>query len=160
MLARLKQLSGREQLILGIAGLALLGLLFHAIVLEPYQRSYQQLTDDIEQSELDLDWMRDAVFKLPVGGPKQVGLSTPKGSLTTLVDKQVRSRNMTNKLSQMSRISDSQLRVRFKAVDFNQLLNLIGGLNMSGLKVKDIRITPTDLPADVDVTLVLISAIK
>jgi type II secretory pathway component PulM len=55
----------------------------------------------------------------------------------------------------MTPINNDEIRVRYKNINFNRLLNFIAQVNSQGLKVKDLRINATDKAADVDCSLVL-----
>jgi type II secretory pathway component PulM len=78
-----------------------------------------------------------------------------EGSLANLIDKEVRSQDLNSFLTQMTPISNDEIRVRYKGINFNQLLGFIATANSQGLKVKDLRINATDQTADVDCSLVL-----
>ena len=55
----------------------------------------------------------------------------------------------------MTPINNDEIRIRYKNINFNRLLNFIAQVNSQGLKVKDLRINATDKVADVDCSLVL-----
>ena len=98
--------------------------------------------------------MQSAVFQLPRGnGLTQA--SKFEGSLANLIDREVRGQNLSSFLTQMTPISDGEIRVRYKEINFNRLLSFIAQVNSRGLKVKDLRINATDKPGDVDCSLVL-----
>ena len=132
----------------------MLGLLVHALVIEPYNQRQRELTDALEQGSIDLLWIQSAVARLP-----QNNSLTPEtifeGSLANLIDKEVRSQGLNSFLAQMTPIKDDEIRIRYKNINFNQLLKFIAQVNNQGLKVKDLRINAADKPSDVDCSLVL-----
>ena len=151
----LARYSPRERLIAGIAALALLGVAIHALVIEPYQLRLRTLHEDLEQQRADLEWMRSAVLRLPVGGVVVVSDAEIDGSLANFVDQAVRQQGLGNQLASMSPVGDDVIRMRLSAVDFNRLVSLIAGIYSSGLEVRDLRITATDTPGLVDSSIVL-----
>ena len=55
----------------------------------------------------------------------------------------------------MSPIGADEIRMRYSAVDFNKLVGFIAEVSSSGLDVKDMRISPGDIPGVVDSNIVL-----
>lgn len=151
----LARYSPRERLIVGIAALALLGVSIHALVIEPYQLRLQSLQEELEQQRADLEWMRSAVLRLPVGGVVVASDAEIDGTLANFVDQAVRQQGLNSQLASMSPVGDDVIRMRLSAVDFNRLIGLIAGIYSNGLEVRDIRITATDTPGLVDSSIVL-----
>jgi len=150
----LSKLNSREKTILVLAAISLMGLLIHAFVIEPFNQKQLELNDALDQGIIDLKWMQTAIVRLPRDNILSQAIEF-EGSLANLIDKEVRSQNLNSFLTQMTPISDDEIRVRYKGINFNQLLGFIARVNSQGLKVKDLRINATDKPADVDCSLVL-----
>ena len=150
----LSRFSSREKIILALAFVALSGILIHALFIEPFSQKKIELNDALEQASVDLKWMRTAVYQLPQGNVLAQAINF-EGSLANLIDKEVRNQNLSNFLTQMTPINDDEIRIRYKNIDFNRLLNFVAQVNSRGLQVKDLRIDATDKPADVDCSLVL-----
>jgi len=150
----LSKINSREKTILTLAAITLLGLLIHALIIEPFSQKQLELSEAIEQGNIDLKWMQSAVYQLPRGNDLTRALKF-EGSLANLIDKEVRSQNLSTFLTQMTPISDDEIRIRYKGINFNRLLSFIAQVNSQGLKVKDLRINATDKPGDVDCSLVL-----
>ena len=148
------RLSPRERTIFGLSGLALLGLLMHALVLEPYYQKQSSLTDQLDQVISDLEWMESEVHRLPVAGMSGEAIKF-EGSLANLIDKEVRSQKLDANLAQMTPVGTDEIRVRFAGIAFDKLLNFIARVNNQGLSVKDLRINASDKRAEVDASLVL-----
>ena len=150
----LSKFSPREKTIVTFATISLFGLLVHALIIEPYNQKQLELNEALEQGKIDLLWMRSAVVRLPQNNAI-TKVSIFEGSLANLIDKEVRSQDLNSFLAQMTPINDDEIRVRYKNINFNRLLNFIAQVNSQGLKVKDLRINATDKAADVDCSLVL-----
>ena len=157
MFNSLAQYSLREKAIVASALLVVILLGLHAFVIEPYQEHVATLQQDIEQQNTDLVWMKSVVARLPAGGiansPSNQAIS---GTLANFIDQVVRRQGLSEQLSQISPIGNDEIRMRYKAVDFNQLVSFVAQVNTSGLDVRDIRILPTDVPGIVDSNLVLV----
>ncbi len=151
MLARY---SLREKMIVVLALLVMLVIGVHALVIEPYQLRVVELQGELEQQRADLDWMRSAVASLPAtDAPSTVEIN---GTLANFVDQAVRRQGLSGQLTQISPVGTDEIRMRYSAVDFNQLIGFIAQVNASGLDVKDIRISPGDIPGIVDSNVVLV----
>jgi type II secretory pathway component PulM len=150
----LSKFSSREKTIVTLAAVSLIGLLIHASILEPFNQKQLELNDALEQGIIDLKWMQTAVVKLPRDNILSRAIEF-EGSLANLIDKEVRSQDLNSFLTQMTPISNDEIRVRYKGINFNRLLDFIARVNSQGLKVKDLRINATDQLADVDCSLVL-----
>ena len=148
------KLSPREKTIFGISGLALFGLLMHALILEPYYQKQSDLTDQLDQAIIDLKWMESVVHRLPVSAISGETIKF-EGSLANLIDKEVRSQKLEARLAQMTPVGSDEIRVRFAGIAFDRLLNFIARTNNQGLSVKDLRINASDKRAEVDASLVL-----
>ena len=157
MFSFLDQYSLREKAIVAIALLVVIVLGVHAFVIEPYQERVATLQQDIEQHDTDLVWMKSAVARLPAGGAANaVNNQAISGTLANFIDQVVRRQGLSEQLSQISPIGNDEIRMRYKAVDFNRLVSFIGQINTSGLEVRDIRILPGDIPGIVDSHIVLV----
>jgi type II secretory pathway component PulM len=150
----LSKFSPREKTIFTFAAISLFGLLVHALIIEPYNQKQLELNEALEQGKIDLLWMQSAVVRLPQNN-RITKASIFEGSLANLIDKEVRSQDLNSFLAQMTPINNDEIRVRYKNINFNRLLNFIAQVNSQGLKVKDLRINATDKVADVDCSLVL-----
>ncbi len=155
MLDFLAQYSLREKAIVAVALLVVIFIGTHALVIEPYKERFTELQSEIEQQKADLAWMRSAVSSMPAAG---MGTSTDEisGTLANFIDKAVRSQGLSGQLSQMSPIGSDEIRMRYEAVDFNRLVGFIAEISSSGLRVKNIRISPADIPGIVDSNIVLV----
>ena len=157
MFSFLDQYSLREKAIVAIALLVVIALSLHAFVIEPYQERVATLQQDIEQHNTDLVWMKSAVARLPAGGMANAASNQAiSGTLANFIDQVVRRQGLSEQLSQISPIGNDEIRMRYKAVDFNRLVGFIAQINTSGLEVRDIRILPADIPGIVDSHIVLV----
>jgi type II secretory pathway component PulM len=157
MFSFLAQYSLREKAIVAVALLVVILLGVHAFVIEPYQERVAILHQDIEQQNSDLVWMKSVVARLPAAGvASSVSNQAISGTLASFIDQVVRRQGLREQLSQISPIGNDEIRMRYKAVDFNRLVGFIAQINGSGLEVKDIRILPADIPGIVDSNIVLV----
>jgi type II secretory pathway component PulM len=149
----LLKLSLRERLIL-IAAVVVVGVLsIHGLVIEPYQQNFARVTEEIDQAKSDLVWMKTEVQRLPASSAVKQNVSF-NGSLAKLINQAVASQQLKNYLTQMTPIGDSGIRIRYSAIDFNQLITFIATLKQRGLTIKDLRINSTSDIATVDATVV------
>jgi type II secretory pathway component PulM len=153
MLDIIAKLNLREKWILVVAACVLAILSLHGLVIEPYQQKHSLLLERIDQAKSDLKWMQGEVQRLPSG-------STPKkvvsfdGSLANLINQEVAGQKLKTYLTQMTPVGDDEIRIRYSAIDFNQLILFIATLKDQGLVVKDLRINSTSEIAKVDSTVV------
>jgi type II secretory pathway component PulM len=150
----LARYSLREKMIVLVALLVMVVIGLDSLVIEPYQLRVVELQSELEQQRADLDWMQSAVVKLPAAAaaPSTVEID---GTLANFVDQAVRRQGLSGQLTQMSPVGTDEIRMRYSAVDFNRLIGFIAQVNASGLDVKDIRISPVDIPGIVDSNVVL-----
>ena len=157
MLNFLAQYSLREKAIVAVALLVVMVLGVHAFVIAPYQARVATLYEDIEQQNTDLVWMKSAVARLPAAGAaNSVGKQVIDGTLANFIDQVVRRQGLRQQLSQISPIGNDEIRMRYRAVDFNRLVSFIAEVNTRGLQVKDMRILPSVNPGIVDSSIVFV----
>ncbi|MFT4608036.1 MAG: type II secretory pathway component PulM [Urechidicola sp.] len=153
MLNYLSKLSIREKLIV-ITAVVVFGVLsIHGLVIEPYQQALISVTDQTDQAESDLLWMQSEVPRLPASSAAKKNVSF-NGSLANLINQAVASQKLNTYLTQMTPIGESEIRIRYSAIDFNQLITFIATLKERGLIIKDLRINSTSDIATVDSTVV------
>jgi type II secretory pathway component PulM len=151
----LAQYSMREKLVVGLALLIITIVGTHALLIEPYQQRVAVLEQEITQRQEDLAWMKSVIVRMPVTSTT-TGTEEISGSLVNFIDQVVRKQGLSGQLSQMSPIGNDEIRMRYSAIDFNQLVNFIAQVNTRGLKIKDIRISAADNPGIVDSNIVLV----
>jgi predicted RNA binding protein with dsRBD fold (UPF0201 family) len=76
--------------------------------------------------------------------------------LANLINQAVASQKLNTYLTQMTPMGESEIRIRYSAIDFNQLITFIATLKERGLIIKDLRINSTSDIATVDSTVVFI----
>jgi len=146
--------SARERLIVIIAVVVMLGLGIHALIIEPYQQKVASLSEDLEQGKADLKWMEATVRQLPAKGSKSQNNSFD-GTLANFINRTVSQQKLNAFLAQMTPKGESEIRVRFKAVPFQDLMVFVSKMKDQGLNVRDLRVNAGDNPAQVDSSLVL-----
>ena len=150
----LARYSQREKMIVLAALLVMVVIALHSLVIEPYQMRVVELQDELQQQRVDLEWMKSAVSNMPSLSAAS-GTVEIDGTLANFVDQAVRNQGLSSKLKQMSPIGTDEIRMRYTGVDFNQLISFIAQVNASGLDVKDVRVTPGEIPGIVDSNIVL-----
>jgi type II secretory pathway component PulM len=151
----LARYSLREKMIVLSALLVMVVIGLHSLVIEPYQVRVVELRDELQQQRADLEWMESAVANMP-SMTTALGSAKINGTLANFVDQAVRSQGLSSKLKQMSPVGTDEIRMRYTDVDFNRLISFIAQVNASGLEVKDVRITPGEIPGIVDSNIVLV----
>ena len=146
--------SNREKIIVFIAFVTMAALAVHALLIEPYQNRKANLREQLEQARIDLRWMKSMLPELPAGGTLQVQ-NTFDGSLANLINRVVSQQKLNSFLAQIAPRGDDEIRVRFSAMPFEELIRFVARLNDDGLKVKDLRINAADNPGQVDSSIVL-----
>jgi len=150
----LARYSLRERLIVLAAMVVVVVIGAHALVIEPYLMRVVALHDEIEQQRTDLVWMKSAVARMPTGVTSS-STATISGTLANFIDQAVRRQGLSEQLSQMSPMGADEIRMRYKAVDFNRLIGFIAEVNSNGLEVQDMRILASETPGVVDSHIVL-----
>lgn len=153
MLSYLSKLSMREKLIVILAFVVLSALFIHGLIIEPYQQNLVRVTESIEQAKSDLLWMQSEVQRLPASREAQTNVNFD-GSLANLINQVVASQKLKTYLTQMTPIGKSEIRIRYSAIEFNQLIDFIALLKKRGLIIKELRIDSTSNIATVDSTVV------
>jgi type II secretory pathway component PulM len=153
MLNYLSKLSVREKLIVVTAIVVVVVLSIHGLVIDPYQKNLVRVAEEIDQAKSDLLWMQNEVERLPVTSATKKNVSF-NGSLANLINQAVARQKLKTYLTQMTPIGESEIRIRYSAIDFNQLITFIATLKERGLIIKELRINSTIDIATVDSTVV------
>lgn len=153
MLSYLSKFSMREKLIVILAVVIVGTLSIYDLVIEPYHQDLVRVTEEIDQAKSDLLWMQSEVQSLPVNTATQNKVSF-NGSLANLINQAVANQKLKTYLTQMTPIGESEIRIRYSSIDFNQLIAFISTLKERGLIIKDLRINSTSDIATVDSTVV------
>ena len=145
-------LNLREQLILAVAGLIGLVILLDSLVIQQFRLKSEQLEEQIEQARDDLEWMRQAVLRLPQQGKASHKINS--GKVVTFVDQQINRLGLKQSMQQMTPIEDHSVRVRLSDVEFDQLLKFINAIDGS-VFIQELRLLPADNQGFVNVSFVL-----
>ncbi len=147
-------LQMRERIVVAIAGVLMLLLGFHSLVWEPWQQAGADLADGIEQAEDDLNWMREAVTRLPQAGKATVAVAA-RGNLVTRMNRLISQAGLRQQMKQMKPAAEKEVRLRFEKAGFDPLLKLLGQIQSQGLEIRELRILPAEEPGRVNATLVV-----
>lgn len=154
MVDLMSRYSTREKIIVLVAIIIMAGLSAHALLIEPYQNRKANLSEQLQQARIDLQWMKSMLPELPAGGALQTR-NTFSGSLANLINRIVSQQKLNSFLAQITPKGDDEIRIRFSAMPFEQLIRFVAMVNDEGLKVKDLRINGADNPGQVDSNIVL-----
>lgn len=146
--------STREKIIVLVAVVIMSGLSIHALLIEPYQTRKSYLSEQLQQAGSDLRWMKSMLPELPASGTLQTQTAI-SGSLANLINRIVSQQKLNTFLTQITPKGDDEIRIRFSAMPFEQLIRFVATVNDDGLKVKDLRINAADNPGQVDSSIVL-----
>ena len=145
-------ISLRERLIVVIASIVVLYVLLDVILIQPLLSHGQQVVEETAQAQEDLNWMQQAITRLPSGGSSAA--RSIKGSIATYIDGQITRAGLKKNLQQMTPILKHSVRVRLSDVDFNQLLNFLVALE-SSIVIEEVRILPQSDDGIVNASLIL-----
>jgi len=145
-------LNTRERLILIAASLVITVLLVDSFLVEQVRVKNQALNEQITQAEEDLEWMQQAVFRLPQ--QKQAVTKIISGRVVTFVDQQITRMGLKQQMQQMTPLQDHSVRVKLADVEFDKLLRFFNAIEGSIL-IEEVRLIPSEQKGYVNVSLVL-----
>lgn len=145
-------LNLREQIILAIAGVIGIVIVLDSLVIDGYRLKSNQLEEQIEQAKDDLNWMQQAVHRIPM---QKAGKSRAvTGRVVTFVDRQITKLGLKKQMQQMTPIKNHSVRIRLSEISFNQLLKFFSTIEGSAI-IEEVRILPADKQGYVNVSLVV-----
>ena len=145
-------LNTRERLILIAASLLVSVLLIDSFVVEEIRIKNQALNEQIEQARDDLEWMQQAVYRLPQ--QKQAATKVISGRVVTFVDQQITRMGLKQQMQQMTPLQDHSVRVKLADVEFDKLLRFFNAID-GAILIEEVRLIPSDQKGLVNVSLVL-----
>ncbi len=145
-------LNTRERLILIAAGLLVSMLLVDSFLIEEYRVKNEALNEQITQAKEDLEWMHQAVFRLPQ--QKQSVSKIISGRVVTFVDQQITRMGLKPQMQQMTPVQDHSVRVKLADVEFDKLLRFFNAIEGAVL-IEEVRLIPAEQKGYVNVSLVL-----
>jgi len=125
------QLAARDQRILLWGGIALSMILVYFFAWEPFAIEKQRLTKQLSEQEATWQWMQQAAQDIQ-RLQTQAKPNAPRNSQTsllTLVDQSIRNSILRNASKRIEPKGDTQVRVDFTAVRFNDLLQWLTQLH-------------------------------
>ena len=145
-------LNLREQLLLSVVALIVLFVLVDTLLLEQYRIKNQQLLERTDQAIEDLEWMRQAVTRLPRGSVTSKKIIS--GRVVTFIDQQITRQGLKKNMMQMTPIQNHAVRLRLSDIKFDDLLTFFSTLEGS-VVIEEVRILPADKPGVVNASLVV-----
>jgi len=142
----------RERWVLIAAALVLSYILIDTLLLQPFKLHQARVADQLEQAQDDLDWMRQAITRLPPANSKP--RKVVAGRVITFLDQQITRQGLKSNMQQMTPIQQHSARLRLTDVEFSHLLRFFSAIAGS-INIEEIRILPADEAGLVNVSLVL-----
>lgn len=137
---------------LSVVAIVVIFVGFDTLILEQYRLKNQQLSDKTEQAIEDLQWMKQAVHRLPRGnqGAKKV----VSGRVVTFIDQQITRQGLKKQMQQMTPIQNHSVRLRLADIKFDKLLQFFSSIDGSVI-IQEVRILPSDKQGFVNASLVV-----
>ncbi len=127
-------------------------LLVDSFLIEEYRVKNQALNEQISQAQEDLEWMQQAVFRLPQ--QNQSANKIISGRVVTFVDQQITRMGLKTQMQQMTPVQDHSVRVKLADVEFDKLLRFFNAIEGAVL-IEEVRLIPAEQKGYVNVSLVL-----
>jgi type II secretory pathway component PulM len=148
-------LNTRERLILLVAGLIGIIIVLDSLVIEEYRVKNETLDEQIALAKDDLEWMREAVQRLPDTKPGNTKIIA--GRVVSFIDQQINRMGLKQQMQQMTPIQDHSVRVKLTEVEFGKLLNFFNAIE-GAVIIEEVRLIPSEQKGFVDVSLVVRNA--
>lgn len=145
-------LNLREHILLSVVAFIMIVVVVDTLLLEQYRIKNQQLIEQTEQAREDLEWMKQAIHRLPKGAA--AGKKIISGRVVTFIDQQITRQGLKKKMLQMTPIENHSVRLRLSDIKFDKLLTFFSILEGSVL-IQEVRILPADKPGVVNASLVV-----
>lgn len=145
-------LNVRERILVIAVALVVVFVVVDAMLIEPYRLKKAQLSEQTEQAAQDLEWMKEAVHRIPQG--TQANKKIIPGRMVTFVDQQITRHGLKKQMLQMTPIQNHSVRLRLSDVSFDKLLTFFAALEGFVL-IEEVRILPADRPGFVNASLVV-----
>jgi general secretion pathway protein M len=150
-------LNVRERTII-LAGAVLVALAaIYILALAPFYRSVATLTENVEQKQADLAWMRSVAGEVQALGASQPMIATPTNeSLVVLVDRTAREAGLSSALTGQTPNGETGIRVRLEAAAFDMAMMWLANLELShAVAIESATFDRTSTPGLVNINLVL-----
>jgi general secretion pathway protein M len=151
-------LAARERYVLLVGTVVVLAALGYAMLWRPLEQSIVLNRARVAQLNTDLRWMQAASAKMhalqAVGQGRHLAV---KGSLAMAVDASVRRHSLEKAVMRLDPQGRDTVGVSLSTVDFNVLLRWLGDLQMQGVAIRRLDLTPA-APGRVQATLQLVRA--
>lgn len=146
MKAWLQNLQAREWLILVLAFVVLSGLGLHALFLEPQWQQQEYLEQELQQQQATLDWLREALPRLPQQGASNSGSpsSATAASLVSEIDRLNKRYAVHNQVQRLRPQGNARLRIWFEDVSYSNLMRWLEALDKAGIEAVQVRISSRD----------------
>lgn len=145
-------LNLREQVILAVAGLIAIVIIMDSLVIGEYRQKYNQLEEQLEQANDDLNWMKQAVHRIPSQQTRKNKILS--GRVVTYIDQQITRLGLKKQMQQMTPIKDHSVRIRLSDINFDNLLKFFTTIE-GAVTIVEVRILPSEKVGFVNASLVV-----
>ncbi|GAB4350028.1 MAG: type II secretion system protein M [Gammaproteobacteria bacterium] len=150
-------LAQNERRLVMLGGVALLVVLFYALIWLPLQKERDRLTEELSAQRENLAWMQTHAAEARALLAKRPSVRPLSGqSLLGLVDRTVRGNRLTETLQRIQPEGNDAVRVWLEAASFDDVSRWLGQLEQRhGIRVESINIERHQAPGRVTVRLTL-----
>jgi len=121
-------LAARERLFVTAGGVAVLLVLFWAIVLVPVSSKARQLSERVESKRATLAWMTAAAAEIAAAGQVAAGAGDPDQSLVVVIDRTARQSGLGQAITRNQPVGEDGIRVRMEGAGFDTVTQWLGQL--------------------------------
>ena len=150
-------LQPRERRILLAGALALLLIMFYALVWDPYQQEMRRLRESVSAKHLDLQTMQQAAAEIDALRRSGAGGALPAGqSIMGVVDSSAKQFNVGAGIKRIQPEGERAVKVWAEQVPFDDLIRWLDGLQkQSGIVIHTISIERQEINGLVNVRMEL-----
>lgn len=150
-------LERREQWVVVAGALVVAVALFLLLVVRPLYAGTAALGKRVEEKERLVVWMRSVAPELRAAGSVGTGSAAARGdALVVIVAETAGASELRQYLKQNQPVDDDNIRVRFEAVPFDQLVQWLGALQLQhGVRINSASFDGGVQPGVVTASLVL-----
>lgn len=151
-------LQKREQYLVSATAALLVVMLFFLLIWEPLFNNIEEQQSRLSIQKKTLSWMQDAeqqVAELKQSG-NIISPAITNSSISTLAERSLISAGIRTAVDKMETTGSAELKVQFKTVDFDRLIQWLGNLqNSYGIASKHVTINHTEQSGQVSARVTL-----
>ncbi len=154
-LAYWRGLAPREQLVVGIGGVAAVVLLLYAFLWAPLQHDLDRLRAEVPREQQQLQWMRAQVNRI-----NQLRAAAPSGvrggGLLSFVEQSAQTYGIRTSIKRVEPEGPNAVRLAIDGVAFNSLAEWLANLQkQGGVRIDNATLEPSPTPGVINARLLL-----